>query len=248
MAKNIIQQVIDSDSIEMLYGVLQSIPIQQIEEIIETTDTALKNQLMKQANNIHMSMQSYHNMGSINAISKEFANIEKHLKDIVYEELPMYEKFFQSIVRFFSEHSSEQKLKESIVRIQNLQREIEIYNMVLTKNSEEFLKYVQIYQNWVGALSLFVPKICDIYGTEYTELSYILSKTIVNASEFLLTQKQLEQALALQIQNNAIVITDILHTISISTCLSQNVISVQKFFKEEYIGSIKILHKYTKKK
>ncbi len=248
MSSNIIQQVIDSDSIEMLCGVLKSIPIQQIEEIIKTTDTSLKNQLMKQANSIHMSMQSYHNMGSIDAISKEFASIEKHLKHIIYQELPIYERFLQSIIGFFSVSSSEEKLKESIVRIQNLQQGIVVYNIVLKKISEDFLKYVQIYHNWVGALSVFVPKICDIYGTEYTELSYMLSKTIVNDSEFLLTQKQLEQTLSLQIQNNAIIITDILHTISISKCLSQNVISTKRFFEEEYMGSIKILHKYTKKK
>ncbi len=246
MKENIIQQVIDSDSIEMLYGVLQSIPIQQIEEIITKVDNILKHQLINEAKIIHNNMQSYYTRDNVTIISKEFATIQKCLKRVLYNELPLHEKMFVFLLDFFQEYNPQEKIYESLVKLESVQKNMRIYIDVLTNNSHKFMKYVEKYHNWVSALTRFVPTICVTYGIEYENVSYGLSKKTIHASELLISNKQLEQSLGMQIQNQNIMINDILHITSISNVLLKNIVSTKQFFEKEYVGGIKIFKKYNK--
>jgi len=232
MSKNIVQQLVDSASIEDLYGIFENIPIQYLEQTIRSADVILKDLLVQQSHIVHMSMQSHHNMGSVNVIRQEFKEIGKHLQSIVYHDLPLHKKFFLSCINFFADYSPADELDACIQKIQQAQQEISTYTTALTIHSKEFLKYTALY---------------DRCGKGQEELSYTLSKLIAHASEVLVTQKQLEQTIALQLQSNTIIITDILHIIGVSRNLMQNTISAQQFFQQEYVGSMSIIKKYKKK-
>lgn len=247
MSKNIIQQLIDGASIEELCGVFDTIPIQHLEQTIRSADVILKDQLVQQSHIVHMSMQSHHNMGSVNTIKQEFEEIEKHLQSIVYHNLPLHKRFFLSCINFFVEYSPADELDVCIQKIQQSQQEISTYTTVLTLHSKDFLKYLALYDRWVIALSAFVPNLYEQHEKEQEEVSYTLSKLVVHTSEVLMTQKQLEQTITLQLQSNTVLITDILHIIGVSRSLMQNTISAQQFFQQEYVGSMKTIKKYKKK-
>lgn len=248
MSKSIIKQLLARESSEELYDIIDNIPLQQIEDTITETDFELKNLLSQYSEVVHQSMQSHHNIGSVDSIRKQFVVIEGYLRRIVYKQLPIYERFFLSIVEFFVDNSQNEELENCIKKIQISQREILVYNTMLMLKSKDFLKYLSIYQNWVTALSKFVPNIIDKYGIEQVELSYALSKTIMRASEFLLTNRQLESTITLQMQNNQVVLTDMMHIVAVSKSLIQNTISAKQFFEQEYVGSIKIIKRYNNKR
>lgn len=246
-SKKIIQHIIDGVSIEELCGTIDTIPLQDIDETIRTIDQELKNQLIDHATLIHDSMRSHHNMGSMSTITAEFVLIEKYLKYIVYDKLSVYERLYLSIIRFFVDTAQDEELHNSILTIQKKQEEIVTYNNILLLKSKRFYSSLEAYQTWTSTLTQSVPRLIEKYGPEHTNLMYSISKLVMYAAEILTTHRQLESTIKLQIQNNYVVITDILHIVTVSQSLAQNALSTQQFFEQEYVGSVKILKKYTNK-
>lgn len=246
-SKEIIQHIIDGISIEELCGTIDTIPLQDIDETIRTIDQELKHQLIYHATLIHDSMRSHHNMGSMSTITTEFVLIEKYLKYLVYDKLSVYERLYLSIIRFFVDTEQDEELNNCIRTIQGKQQEIVTYNTILILKSKRFFTHLEAYQNWTSALTQSVPRLIEKYGPENANLMYSISKLVLHAAEFLTAQRQLESTIKLQIQNNHVVITDILHIVTVSQSLAKNTISAQQFFEQEYVGSVKILKKYTNK-
>ena len=248
MTKTIIQQIIDGISIDELYGMIDEIPLQQIETTIRKTDTAFKELVMNHSTLAHMSMESYHRMGSIERISQQFGIIKKNLSYMVYSQLPFYQRWYLSFVRFFTDPTPYEELEQSIIEVKECQHVILIYTNMLALKFKDFSRYLEAYHQWITALTQFVPKITDRYGESTFQLSYSLSQLIVNTSEFLATQQQLESMITLQIQNNRTIMIDILQVMMVTKSLIQNTISAQHFFEQEYVGSVKILKRYSNKK
>lgn len=248
MTNTIIQKILDGISIDELYGMIDEIPLQHIETTIRKIDTEFKEQLMSHSTLVHMSMESYHRMGSIECISQQFGIIKKNLTCVVGSQLPFYQRWYLSFVRFFTDPAPYEKLEQSITTLQECQHVVLVYTNMLALKFKDFSKYLEAYHQWITALTQFVPKIADRYGENTFQLSYSLSQVIANASEFLATQQQLESTITLQIQNNRTIMTDILQVTMVTKSLIQNTISAQHFFEQEYVGSVKILKKYTNKK
>lgn len=247
MQNTIIQQLLDGVPIDALNESIEAIPTQHIVDTITTIDVEFKKHLVQYADIVHVSMQSHYTMGTIATISKEFTHIKKYLTCIVREHLPLHQRVYISFVEFFTDTNQGTEIEHCIKHIEKSQQELLNYTQLLIFKAKDFLKYLEAYQQWLTLLTRFVPHITENYGTKYTELSYLLSKITLQASEFLMTQRQLESTIKLQIQNNQSVMTDTLHVLSVSQSLIHNTISAQQFFKQEYIKSITTLKKYTGK-
>jgi hypothetical protein len=187
-------------------------------------------------------------MGSIELISHQFGIIRKNLTRMVCHQLPLYQRWYLSFLRFFSDPIPYEELQQSITTLQECQHDVLIYTNMLAFKFKDFSRCLEAYRQWITALTQFVPNISDRYGESTFQLSYSLSQLIANASEFLATQQQLESTITLQIQNNRMIMTDILQVTMVTKSLIQNTISAQHFFDQEYLGSVKILKKYTNKK
>lgn len=248
MANKIIQQLLDGMSIDELWGSIENIPLQQLQDTIETTDNEFKKSLSTYANVVHTSMQSHHSMGSVDSIRKQFITIETCLLRKVANSLPFYQQLYISFIKFFIEDSQDEKWERCLQTIQKSQQEIFMYNNLLALKSKDFLKYIEAYQSWVTVLTQFVPKIIERHEVNTTEMAYSLSRRTIQSSEFLVAQQQLVSTIRLQLQNNQMLMTDIFHIVTVSKSLLQNTISAQQFFEQEYVGSINILKRYTTKK
>lgn len=96
-------------------------------------------------------------------------------------------------------------------------------------------------------MNKLISKASDAYQDE-PEVFYRITKSISQNSEFLLVQKQLESTVKMQMDNNRLLMTDILHMIVICDNLAKNAISINHFFENEYVESLKTIKKYSKKK
>lgn len=244
MSKSIIQQLQNGVPLEELYRMFDKIPLQDLEETIRSTDLILKEQVSHHSQLLHTNMQSHHNMGSINTIKKSFNDIEKYLKYIVRNNLSVYHRFVIAFTEFFGEYISQEQLDESMTNIQRAKHEIFVYNTVLVQNTTTFFKYLDMYNKWVKVLNTYIPILSRKHGDSHAALFLSLSRFVMQASEFLTTQQQLKLTVELQMQNNQIIVNDISHVVSVSQNLIKNIMSARLFFKQEYIGSIKIIEKY----
>ncbi len=239
-----LQNILDGMPVERLYATLDELAFAEIESTIAAIDADFKQQLMKDAKIVHLSMESYYRMGTMARVSQEFATIERHLTCMVRDRLSLYQRLRISAISFFTDPAPHEEFETCIANLDQSQHIILTYTNLLGMKFDVFKRYLDGYRQWVTALTQFVPKLSARFGEESFQLSYRLSQTVANAAEFLATQQQLESTVSLQIQNNRNVMTDILHVATISKSLLHNTISAQHFFEREYVGSMKTIKKY----
>lgn len=244
MYKKIIKDIKDGVPIDDVYLLLKNIPSSDIENIVRNIDQELKDLLYQQSKNIHESMESYHNTGNATKIREQFKIIGDYLEEMVYSKLPIQKKLYLSILRFFIEPNTKEDIEKNVKTIEICRNVLSTYNIVLGVKSLSFINLISCYQNWIIMLKRLISEFFDNTDSKSLEIKYSTQKILMNASEFLSTQRQLESTIKLQIQNNELVINETLHIVTVSQSVIQNILSIENFFNQEYVGSMKIIKKY----
>ncbi len=246
MYNKIIKNIEDGVPTEDIYLLLENITSTDIENIIRNIDLKLKDLLYQQSSVVHASMESYHNADDVTKIREQFKIIEIYLKQMVYSKLPIHKRLYLSILDFFVEPYTKEDIEKNIETIQTCRKNISTYNSILNIKSQYFIKLISFYQNWIILLNKLTLEFFDRNDPKTLEIKYYTQRILMQASEFLSAQRQLESTIKLQMQNNQTTINDTLHIITVSQSIIQNTLSIENFFNKEYIGSVNIIKKYIK--